>query len=86
MARFLMLHAGAGEELLFSLRLESSSLSENSRELSIVTWVVAQAITVSLMYTEFDDKLQKSILITIGTSTGWEKKDWSINFKKLHQK
>jgi len=30
----LMLHEGAGEKLLFSPRRESSSLSENSRELS----------------------------------------------------
>jgi len=38
-----MLHAGAREKLLFSLRRESSSLRESSRELSFATTrIVAQ--------------------------------------------
>jgi len=37
MTGFLMLHAGAGEKLLFSPKRESSSLSEDSRELSFTS-------------------------------------------------
>ena len=48
MPRFLLLHAGVVEKLLFLPRRESSSLSESSRELSFASvWVVAQARILS---------------------------------------